>query len=94
MNTWRHTERGWDKACGAPIDVPGFVNCGCRALTPDPSGPCVGCPRPDWAFLRIPKDGWYECVNLISEDHVIRRAAHPWQPTLCLTCHHAIEVIR
>lgn len=82
MTGWRHTERGWDKACGAPSDVPGFINCGCTTPTPDPASPCAECPPDD------PERPWvyHRCARCREFTEFCRCAR--------CTCGHPIEEMR
>ena len=101
MTGWRHSDRGWDKGCGAPSDVPGFVNCGCSDPRPDPASPC------GYEFAGLTEDGIG--VRLCREalghdfhsghyakcrpDHDPHVGCHPHLPTLCLNCGHGITEV-
>ena len=91
MTGWRHSDRGWDKGCGAPSDVPGFVNCGCSDPRPDPESPCGFCgmvaddAHEWWTEPKDASDPGAYCA------HDPRPGCHPYIPTLCLTCGHGLE---
>jgi hypothetical protein len=88
---WRHVERGWDKACGAPSDVEGFVNCGCFDPTPDATSPC-GDDRDghDLPCGAVASDDWHDRRTWEHDPELW----HPHQPTRCERCGHQLEAVR
>ena len=75
MSGYQHADLGWGKECGAWSEGPDRTDCGCINLLPDPASPCATC-------------GHERRVEFHVEGMPY---SHTHVPTLCATCHHAIE---
>ena len=92
MSGWRHAEESllvrW---CMAPGAAAGW--CTCQNPQPDPASPCAH----RWYTGDLPcgreqdgPDDWHDMRTWEQDPELW----HPHFPTLCVTCHHAIEATR